>query len=86
LEAVAQINPKPFLGRFIYEPGWVIPAAIVEDNIGGRFEVRIPQRFLKRDNEAVAQRKLWGTGIYTDDSDVVASTYPSPRLLLSTYL
>jgi hypothetical protein len=86
LEAVAQINPKPFLGRFIYEPGWVIPAAIVEDNIGGRFEVRIPQRFLKRENEAVAQRKLWGTGIYTDDSDVVASTYPSPLLLLSLYL
>ena len=77
LDAVAHINPKPFLGRFTYEPGWIIPSAIVDDNVGGRFEVRIPQRFLKRENEAVAQRKLWGTGVYTDDSDVVASIPPS---------
>ena len=72
LEAVSQINPKPFLGRFIYEPGWIIPASITEDNLGGRFEVRIAQRFLSRDNEGVIKRKLWGTGVYTDDSDVVA--------------
>jgi Histone deacetylation protein Rxt3 len=75
LEAVAHINPKPFLGRFIYEPGWIIPASVTEDNLGGRFEVRIAQRFLQRDNESVTRRKLWGTGVYTDDSDVVAGPY-----------
>lgn len=86
LDAIAHINPKPFLGRFIYEPGWIIPSAIAEDNLGGRFEVRIPQRFLKRENEAVVQRKLWGTGVYTDDSDVVASKTPfSPNILHSRY-
>jgi hypothetical protein len=63
----------------------MIPAAIAEDNIGGRFEVRIPQRFLKRENEAVAQRKLWGTGVYTDDSDVVASKTPFLRIPYSRY-
>ena len=73
LEAVANL-PRPFLGRYIYEPGWIIPATIVEENVGGTFEVRIPHRFLGRDNEALKKRKLWGTGVYTDDSDVVAST------------
>ena len=74
LEAVANISPRPFLGRFVYEPGWIIPGGIIEDNVGGVFEIRIPRRFLDRDNEAVVKRKLWGTGVYTDDSDVVAST------------
>lgn len=79
LDAVAHINPKPFLGRFVYEPDWIIPASITEGNLGGRFEVRIAQRFLSRDNEGVVRRKLWGTGVYTDDSDVVASPAPSVR-------
>lgn len=74
LDAVAHINPKPFLGRFIYEPGWIIPTSVAEDNLGGRFEVRIPHRFLSRESEGVVKRKLWGTGVYTDDSDVVAGT------------
>jgi Histone deacetylation protein Rxt3 len=75
LESVAHINPKPFLGRFIYEPDWIIPSSVTEDNVGGRFEVRIAQRFLNRDNDGFERRKLWGTGIYTDDSDIVASTF-----------
>jgi hypothetical protein len=71
---VNHISPKPFLGRFIYEPGWIIPGQLTEDNLGGKFEVRIAQRFLGRDNDGVVKRKLWGTGVYTDDSDVVAGT------------
>ena len=77
LDVVANINPKPFLGRFIYEPGWIIPESVTEGNLGGHFEVRIPYRFLSRDNEGVVRRKLWGTGVYTDDSDVVAGTSSS---------
>jgi len=69
---MANINPKPFLGRFIYEPGWIIPESTIEGNLGGHFEVRIPNRFLSRENEGVVRRKVWGTGVYTDDSDVVA--------------
>lgn len=72
LDAVSHISPKPFLGRFIYEPGWILPATQTENNLGARFEVRIAQRFLNRDNECVNRRQLWGTGVYTDDSDIVA--------------
>ncbi len=37
-------------------------------------EVRIPAEFLSyRGNVAVRKSALWGTDIYTDDSDVVAS-------------
>ena len=60
------------MGRFIYEPGWIIPESVTESNLGGRFEVRIPYRFLSRENDGVVRRKIWGTGVYTDDSDVVA--------------
>lgn len=76
LDAIAHVTNKPFLGRFVYEPGWIIPPSVTEDAVGGRFEVRIAQRFLNRDNEGVVRRKLWGTGVYTDDSDVVASNLP----------
>ena len=77
LDVIAHITSKPFLGRFIYEPGWIIPASVVQDAVGGKFEVLIAQRFLNRDNEGVVRRKLWGSGVYTDDSDVVASNHPS---------
>jgi hypothetical protein len=73
LDAIAHIANKPFLGRFIYEPGWIIPASATEDAVGGKFELRIAHRFLNRDNEGVIRRKLWGSGVYTDDSDAVAS-------------
>lgn len=37
-------------------------------------EVRIPSEFLTyRGNVAVRKSALWGTDVYTDDSDVVAS-------------
>jgi hypothetical protein len=37
-------------------------------------EVRIASPYLTYDNIKVKRRELWGTDIYTDDSDVVAST------------
>jgi len=71
------------LGRFIYEPGWIIPSQLTEDALGGKYEVRIAYRFLGRDNLGVQKRKVWGTEIYTDDSDAVAST--SPHLPLPSF-
>ena len=45
-------------------------------------QVRIPAEFLSyRGNIAVRKSALWGTDIYTDDSDVVASTF----FLISDY-
>lgn len=38
-------------------------------------EVRIASPYLTYDNIKVKKRELWGTDIYTDDSDVVASTF-----------
>jgi hypothetical protein len=54
--------------------------------------VRVPSVWLTFTNPAVKQRKLWGTDIYTDDSDVVAAiihtglyTPPSLHPLLQEY-
>lgn len=36
-------------------------------------DVLVPARYLSYDNEMVKKKTIWGTDIYTDDSDVVAS-------------
>jgi hypothetical protein len=36
-------------------------------------EVRIPSKFLSLRNKEVQRTQLWGTDVYTDDSDAVAS-------------
>lgn len=44
------------------------------NHINCTVDVRIP-RYDLYDNENVYQRKVWGTDVYTDDSDVVAILY-----------
>ena len=39
---------------------------------GGAFEVRIPAHCLSGSNRQVRARQLWGSDVYTHDSDVVA--------------
>ncbi|KAK3827408.1 MAG: hypothetical protein J3Q66DRAFT_434162 [Benniella sp.] len=63
-------RPELFLGYYRYEPALLLP------NLEGRenclVEVRIASPYLTYDNIKVKRRELWGTDIYTDDSDVVA--------------
>lgn len=61
------------LGVWIYRPDQLlpIPSTISGDQLA-QLSVLIPQRHLCYTNPNVLKRKLWGTGIYTDDSDLVA--------------
>jgi hypothetical protein len=51
------------------------PIPRFEGNANCTFTVRIPQAFLTAKNreEVIRRRALWGTEIYTDDSDVLAA-------------
>ncbi|RKP26629.1 histone deacetylation protein Rxt3-domain-containing protein [Syncephalis pseudoplumigaleata] len=59
------------LGFFQYEPDRLLPPLAGREN--GVLVVRIPSAWLTFTNPAVKQRRIWGTDIYTDDSDVVAA-------------
>jgi Histone deacetylation protein Rxt3 len=64
------------LGVFVYEPGVQLP--VLEGQENATLEVRIPCWFLTYDNKMVKKRALWGTDIYTDDTDIVASKDTTP--------
>jgi hypothetical protein len=66
-------KPEKSLGVFVYEPGVQLP--VLEGQENATLEVRIPCWFLTYDNKMVKKRALWGTDIYTDDTDIVASKY-----------
>lgn len=56
---------KPFLPR-------------LDDKVNSIIQIRIPNRFLlKYYNPFISRRMVWGTDIYTDDSDIVAALYHS---------
>lgn len=59
------------LGFQLYSPQLLLPN--LEDHVNGLMEIRVPARFLTFENVKVKKRALWGTDIYTDDSDIVAS-------------
>ncbi|KAI8582469.1 hypothetical protein K450DRAFT_227315 [Umbelopsis ramanniana AG] len=63
-------KPEKSLGVFVYEPGVQLP--VLEGQENATLEVRIPCWFLTYDNKMVKKRALWGTDIYTDDTDIVA--------------
>ncbi|KAI8355047.1 hypothetical protein B0O80DRAFT_498222 [Mortierella sp. GBAus27b] len=63
-------RPELFLGYFRYEPALLLPNMEGKEN--SLLEVRIASPYLTYDNVKVKRRELWGTEIYTDDSDVVA--------------
>ncbi|KAI8809111.1 histone deacetylation protein Rxt3-domain-containing protein [Cladochytrium replicatum] len=58
---------------------WVLPR-FSSDDLFGTIEVRVPGRFLTwRGNLAVEACAVWGTDIYTDDSDIVATIIHAGR-------
>ncbi|KAK9455756.1 hypothetical protein V1511DRAFT_313362 [Dipodascopsis uninucleata] len=71
--------PSYHLGYLIYTPSIENRTSFLprlDDRVNSVIEVRIARRFLSRyANSHVMRRELWGTDIYTDDSDVVAVLY-----------
>ncbi|KAI9271149.1 histone deacetylation protein Rxt3-domain-containing protein [Helicostylum pulchrum] len=67
LEGVEEKN----LGVQVYSPQLVMPS-LQGWALNGLMEVRVPARYLTFENSKVKKRAVWGTDIYTDDSDIVA--------------
>ncbi|KAF9143857.1 hypothetical protein BG015_000286 [Linnemannia schmuckeri] len=63
-------RPELFLGYYRYDPAVLLPTMQGKEN--SLLEVRVASTYLTYDNAKVKKRELWGTDIYTDDSDVVA--------------
>ena len=61
------------LGCYLYSPGMLLP--INESQLNGLIQVVIPARYLTYENPQIKQKAIWGTDIYTDDSDIVSSKY-----------
>ncbi|KAF9570218.1 hypothetical protein EC968_002097 [Mortierella alpina] len=62
--------PELFLGYHRYDPGVLMPAVQGKEN--SLLEVRVASSYLTYDNYKVKKREVWGTDVYTDDSDIVA--------------
>ncbi|KAG0299997.1 hypothetical protein BGZ98_009579 [Dissophora globulifera] len=62
--------PEQFLGYYRYDPTLLLPGMQGKEN--SLLEVRIASVYLTYDNAKVKKREVWGTDVYTDDSDVVA--------------
>ncbi|GAB5585835.1 hypothetical protein Unana1_00735 [Umbelopsis nana] len=83
-------KPEKSLGVFVYEPGVQLP--ILEGQENATLEMRIPSWWLTYDNKMVKKRALWGTDIYTDDTDIVSmilhsgkyeASYQEPQVKLN---
>ncbi|CAH1759907.1 11819_t:CDS:2 [Entrophospora sp. SA101] len=61
------------LGQLVYSPKEILPP--LEFNVNSLLEVWISAKHLSWENLKVRKRFLWGTDIYTDDSDIVAGNY-----------
>ncbi|KAJ8656767.1 hypothetical protein O0I10_007615 [Lichtheimia ornata] len=58
------------LGSWLYSPELLLP--IDSSQLNGLVEILVPARYLSYNNPKVQKRAVWGTDIYTDDSDVVS--------------
>ncbi|QSL65334.1 hypothetical protein MERGE_002644 [Pneumocystis wakefieldiae] len=67
------------LGEHIYTPSNPIPC--LDGKLNGILTIRVArQYFHKSENDKIKKRALWGTDIYTDDSDIVAILLHTGRL------
>ncbi|ORZ15139.1 histone deacetylation protein Rxt3-domain-containing protein [Absidia repens] len=67
------------LGFYLYQPSMLLPN--LQEHLNGIVQVRIPARYLSYQNPKVKKRAIWGTGIYTDDSDVVSMAIHSGKFI-----
>jgi len=64
----------------LYTPGGALPSLARYDQM--LVEVRVQAKYLSTKNREVQRRQLWGSGVYTDDSDTVAVLMHSGRMIL----
>lgn len=69
------------LDTWTYTPGDLLPE--LPEHIGNQLKVYVPARFLTIHNDRVTERQVWGTDIYTDDSDMVAVLVHADKITLS---
>lgn len=55
--------------RFLYLPFYPLPD--LSEYLGEIIEVRISSEFLSKENKAFLEKRIWGSDIYTSDSDSV---------------
>jgi len=67
---IRELDTDPPSGALLYAPGGSIPSLSVY--LHRLLEIRIPATNLTRNSYEIAKRRLWGDGIYTSDSDIVA--------------
>ncbi|CAO3625413.1 unnamed protein product [Cunninghamella echinulata] len=72
-----------FLGFYLYRPSMLLPN--LENHINGIVQIRVPARYLTYENPSVKKRAAWGTGIYTDDSDIVTMAIHSGQYVPEKY-
>lgn len=75
------IEEKP-LGHRVYSPQQLLPN--LENCLNGVMQIRVPAKYLTFENIQVKKRAVWGTDIYTDDSDIVASEFINLRYCIYT--
>ena len=65
----AKILDKQAKERFLYKPFYSLPD--LSPYIGEIIEVRVASEFLSSLNKAYVENRIWGSDIYTSDSDMV---------------
>ena len=65
----AQILDKQTKERFLYKPFYSLPD--LSPYMGEIIEVRVASEFLSSLNKAYVENRIWGSDIYTSDSDMV---------------
>jgi hypothetical protein len=58
------------IGIILFNPAEMLPD--LSPHIGKTFSVRIPARYLCTGHDRLIARQIWGSDVYTDDSDLVA--------------
>jgi len=66
-------QPQNYRG-FVSRPA-PLPWSLIRDKVNSILTVKVPRVFLSRESreEITARGYLWGTNVYTDDSDVIAA-------------
>merc|ERR1712087_885935 len=57
--------------QHVYQPCAMIPA--LSSKVNSLVEVLLPAKYITSDLKNVKLRRLWGTDVYTDDSDLIAA-------------
>jgi hypothetical protein len=80
LEA-AKIFPRKWLDPIIYKPQVEVDVLFprLEGKENCMIRVGVSRTYIQ-DNQSISKRKVWGTDVYTDDSDLVAALYHSGHL------